>query len=167
MSVAKKIGPLFDDQINAKIQRKFDMVFNEKSAASVGFSNEKNKNELGDPQNFDVDEMVMERNDGSNKKNNTKPKIDLDLAGDEQAPVIPEKKSGANTKSKEDDTIGFSLDFDLDLINKKAATRTGVTIAAVLNEEDQGDLLLMIAILETWILKKMPLKKRCCLMQRC
>lgn len=138
MSVAKKIGPVFDDQINAKIQRKFDLVFVEKTSPNTVFSNENSDNSFDDPLNFDVDEMVMERNDGSNKNSNTKPKIDFDFAADEQAPVIPEKTSQASKAVKEDDGLGFSLDFDMDLVKSNSSTKTGLTVAASLAEEDHG-----------------------------
>ncbi len=139
MSVAKKIGPVFDDQINAKIQRKFDMVFVEKTSPNAVFSNGNSNDDLNDPLNFDVDEMVMERNDGSNKNSNTKPKIDFDFGGDAEAPVIPEKTTQANKTVKDDDGLSFSLDFDMDLVKKTdTPTKTGVTVAANLGEEDFG-----------------------------
>jgi len=138
MSVAKKIGPVFDDQINAKIQRKFDLVFVEKTSSNAISSNENSDNDLDDPLNFDVDEMVMERNDGNNKNNSTKPKIDFDFAGGEEAPVIPEKVTQANKSTKEDDGLGFSLDFDMDLVKSDSRTKTGVTVAAAMIEEDHG-----------------------------
>ncbi len=80
----------------------------------------------------------MERNDGSNKNSNTKPKIDFDFAADEQAPVIPEKTSQASKAVKEDDGLGFSLDFDMDLVKSNSSTKTGLTVAASFAEEDHG-----------------------------
>lgn len=135
MSVAKKIGPVFDDQINAKIQRKFDLVFIEKKSNDTAFSNENSDNELNDPLNFDVDEMVMETNDGNSNSSNTKPKIDLDFSNEEETPVIPDKKTQSNATINNDLELGFSLDFDMDLVKSDSNTKTGVTVAVSSDEE--------------------------------
>ncbi|MEA9356337.1 hypothetical protein SHI21_08995 [Bacteriovorax sp. PP10] len=138
MNGAKKIGPVFDDQINAKIQRKFDLVFTEKTSPNTTFSNENGGDDFNESINFDIDEMVMERNDGSNKNDKSTPEIGLDFSMDDEAPVIPEK-AGQLDLSSSDDDLGFSLDFDnedaaLDIPVKTAVTKS----SSISNDMDGG-----------------------------
>ena len=115
MSHAKKIKQAFEDPINAKIQGKFDLVFNSDVEAS---SNEDTHN---DSINFDIDsadEMIMENN-GVKKKSDEKPSIDLDFSRDEAPPI----KSKSSPKAVEiNNGVDFTLDFDLDAPIKSTST---------------------------------------------
>lgn len=136
MNGAKKIGPVIDDQISAKIQRKFDMVFIDKKSVNAAVSNENSDSGLSDSLNFDVEEMVMERNDGSNK---TKPKIDFDFTTEKVAPVIPEKATRVNSEAKIENDPGFSLDFDVNIGKSGSLTKTGHTLVPnKVEDEDIG-----------------------------
>lgn len=137
MNSAKKIGPVFDDQINAKIQRKFDLVFAEKTSPNTTFSNENVDNEFNEAINFDIDEMVMERNDGSNKSDKSNPTIGLDFSMEDEAPVIPEKP-GQLDLSKSDDDLGFSLDFDNEPTDLDIPVKTAVTKSSSINNDMDG-----------------------------
>lgn len=147
MSGTKKIGPVFDDQISAKIQRKFDLIFAEKNSPDASFSNGNNDSEFNDVINFDTDEMFMANNGGSNKNEKTKPSIGLDFSDGEEAPVIPEKATQVNLSAADGDDIGFSLDFDMDLESPADLVKTQVTKSSVsdagigftLDDEDIGD----------------------------
>lgn len=136
MNGAKKIGPVFDDQINAKIQRKFDLIFTEKASPDATFSNEDGADEFNEGLNFDIDEMVMDRNDGNNKNDKSSPKIGLDFSSDDEAPVIPEKPAQLNL-SESDDDLGFSLDFDNEPDSLTTA-KTGVTSPSSTSNEFEG-----------------------------
>lgn len=135
MNGAKKIGPVIDDQISAKIQRKFDMVFIDKKSVNAAVSNENSDSNLSDSLNFDVEEMVMERNDGSNKN---KPKIDFDFITEKVAPVIPEKATRVNSAAKIENDPGFSLDFDANIGKSGSLTKTGHTL--VPNKDEDEDI---------------------------
>jgi hypothetical protein len=137
MNGAKKIGPVFDDQINAKIQRKFDLVFTEKTSPNTTFSNENSGDEFNEAINFDIDEMVMERNDGSNKNDKSTPEIGLDFSMDDEAPVIPEK-AGQLDLSSSDDDLGFSLDFDNEEAALDIPVKTAVTKSSSINNDMDG-----------------------------
>lgn len=137
MNSAKKIGPVLDDQINAKIQRKFDLVFTDKNSPNATFSNENEGDEFNDGLNFDIDEMVMETNDGNNKKDKSSPSIGIDFSAEEEAPVIPEK-AGQLDLSNSDDDLGFSLDFSNDADTLSVPEKTGVTNSSSLNNDFEG-----------------------------
>ena len=147
MSGAKKIGPVFDDQINAKIQRKFDLIFTDTNSHNAIFSNENNDSEFNDVINFDTEETVMANNGGSNKNEKTKPAIGLDFSDGEEAPVIPDKATQMNLSTADNDEIGFSLDFDMDLETPADHVKTEITKSSVsnagigftLDDEDIGD----------------------------
>lgn len=138
MSGAKKIGPVFDDQINAKIQRKFDLIFTEKTSPETNFSNENGADEFNEGLNFDIDEMVMERNDGNNKSDKSSPKIGIDFSNDEEAPVIPEKANQLNLSDSDDD-LGFSLDFDTDPGTSEASIKTAVTKSSSISSSEMAE----------------------------
>ena len=137
MNGAKKIGPVFDDQINAKIQRKFDLIFTEKTSPDANFSNENGSDEFNEGLNFDIDEMVMERNDGDNKKDKSAPSIGIDFSSDEEASVIPEKAGQLNLSDSDDD-LGFSLDFSNEPDNLSAPAKTGITKPSAVENDFQG-----------------------------
>ena len=136
MSVAKKVGPIFEDQVNAIIQRKFDMVFNEKISKKTAFSNESSEASSKRSQNYEVNEMVMERNDGSNNDNNTRAKFKLDMTNQDNASVIHNDETLVNIGKKGQEESSISLDFDMDLIKSKDKTRVGLTQIKIADEEN-------------------------------
>ena len=113
MSGVKKLNSTFEDPVNAKIQRKFDSVFDQKSApdksalsegsgvfdGSISF----NTSELSD-ENF-IDKKTIE-----------KPKIDLDFSSEDSGDLMSDTKpKKAQAAPKENDEgLDFSIDFDLD-----------------------------------------------------
>lgn len=124
MSSAKKIGSGFEDPVNAKIQRKFDLVFSEKPAQEKSTFDENTSSVFNDTIDFDTglgDDMVMQRSGNNGKKeedSNEHKTIDLDFSlDDETPPPVAEKmvaqNSGAGTQ-KAQEAEGFSLDFDFD-----------------------------------------------------
>lgn len=137
MNSAKKIGPVFDDQINAKIQRKFDLIFTEKNSADANFSNENGADEFNEGLNFDIDEMSMETNDGGNKNDKSTPEIGIDFSMDDEAPVVPEKAAQLDLSDSDDD-LGFSLDFSNEPENLDTPAKTAVTQSSSINNDFDG-----------------------------
>lgn len=139
MSAAKKIGPVFDDQINAKIQRQFDLIFTEKNSGKGNFSNENDSSEFSDTLNFGIEEMVMESNGGKNNSNKSNPTIGLDLTSDDDAPMIQEKNPGLDlSNSNDDDGLGFSLDFEMESPADAPVSKTSVTQPSAITEMESG-----------------------------
>jgi hypothetical protein len=137
MNSAKKIGPVFDNQVNEKIQRKFDSIFTEKNNVDATFSNGNDENNFKEELNFDIDEMVMETNNGGNKNDKSTPEIGIDFSMAEEAPVIPED-SGMLVLSESDDDLSFSLDFSNEPDSLDAPVKTAVTKSSSINNEFEG-----------------------------
>ncbi len=115
MSGAKKITTVFDDQVNAKIQRKFDLVFTEKPQ-SQSSKKDDSSTMFDDEIQFGTgqeDELVMEKNGKESAS-----QINLDFSLDDETPEVPEvaatKSSAEPAASEADDGLDFSLNFDLD-----------------------------------------------------
>ena len=125
MSVAKKIGPINDDQINAKIQRKFDSVFTDKNSKKVHISNEVGR-KLSSSSNFDSNEIVMDKNNPNNKSGLTKSGVELELSFNDKTSLIPGDATKLNTLQKSSEEIGFSFDFDMDLVKGEDKTKLDV-----------------------------------------
>lgn len=148
MSSVKKITAVFDDQANANIQRKFDLVFNDtsRSEASAIFN---------DNLEFDTgleEEFVMERNgknggDSGDSKDGAED-INLDFSLDEDTSEIPEfeavsaaaapaaaSKSGPSGMELSDDGLDFSLNFDMDAA---VETQSKPTISTADISDDSG-----------------------------
>lgn len=148
MSSVKKITAAFDDQANANIQRKFDLVFNDTSRneASAIFN---------DNLEFDTgleEEFVMERNgknggDSGDSKDGAE-EINLDFSLDDDTSEIPEfeavseaaapaaaPKSGPAGMELSDDGLDFSLNFDMDAA---VEIKSKPTISTADISEDSG-----------------------------
>lgn len=124
MNGAKKITTVFDDQLNAKIQRKFDSVFNDKTRTSTSSHSSDESGEELQFGNDNGEDFVMEKS-GKNNSDSTKTgatnsvsEINLDFSLDDYEPA-PVQKTVSAAKTPEvvktdDNGLGFSLDFDLD-----------------------------------------------------
>ena len=145
MSGAKKIEPVSDDPINAKIQRKFDLVFTPMPAKTQNTS-ENSSSVFNDSIDFNTsfdDEMSMENNNNNNQGSGEKDsglQIDLDFSMDDDGGELPVEKMSApksEAPSGEDDGLGFSLDFDTDssIETKPEATQATAPIDV---SEDSG-----------------------------
>lgn len=116
MSSTKKNKPVSEDQVNNKIQRQFNLVFDgdEKSKSP----NENSAKDEDDGLNFDAqadEDMTIER--GGNNKNTevAATAISLDLASDSDTlenHKIPNDEAG--TVIAKNDGLDFNLDFNLD-----------------------------------------------------
>jgi hypothetical protein len=130
MSSTKKDKPVFEDPVNTKIQRQFNLVFNgdEKSKSPNEKANDENDNSLSFDAQSDED-MTIER--GGSKKNieAVATTISLDLASDSDAPPIPSDEAG--TVIAKNTGLDFNLDFDLEaagestIIAPKSASSLG------------------------------------------
>ena len=125
MSGAKKITTVFDDQVNANIQRKFDLVFNVKPGVvtptktnkdSAIFNNDEIDIQFGSGAE---DEFVMEKN-----SKNKDTQINLDLSDDEDTPAVP--ANSASAMDLNDDGLDFSLNFDLDAANESEPIKAAI-----------------------------------------
>ncbi|AUN98730.1 hypothetical protein DOM21_07435 [Bacteriovorax stolpii] len=144
MSGAKKIEPVFEDPLNAKIQRKFDIVFTPVVPQKAKISNENTSSVFNDDIDFNTgldDEMSMGNDNGSKGEKDSGLQIDLDFSMDDDTPATPEKpvatQAAAPAGSSGDDDLGFSLDFDVDaqeIETKPEATQATSPIAL----EDEG-----------------------------
>ncbi len=131
MSSAKKISAGFEDPVNAKIQRKFDLVFTEKPIQEESVFDENTSSVFNDGIDFDTglgDDMVMERSGGNKQGEGTQQTpIDLDFSlDDETPPPVTEKTASV---SKPDEGTDFALDFDFD--SEPTHTKTETTSASV------------------------------------
>lgn len=144
MSGAKKIEPVFEDPLNAKIQRKFDIVFTPVVPQKAKIPNENNSSVFNDDIDFNTgldDEMSMGNDNGSKGEKDSGLQIDLDFSMDDGTPATPEKsvatQAAAPAGSAGDDDLGFSLDFDVEaqeIETKPEATQATSPIAL----EDEG-----------------------------
>ncbi len=137
MSVAKKFKPVNEDQNNAKIQRKFDLVFSEKDSKNTIISNELTK-KLNDPIKFDFKEMALEKNKPSNKSGMTKSGLELDLSFHERTSLIRGEPTILKITQKESDDIGFSLDFDMEKVKEQEKSKLNMTTIKPPVQEDEG-----------------------------
>lgn len=133
MSGAKKTSTAFDEQANAKIQRKFDLVFSEKTTSSTSSKNS------GDSINFNNDEIDIQFGSGSEDEfvmdENTKSKntnINLDLSSDDETPAVPSSKAPAVDLN--DDGLDFSLNFDLEASSEAVSN----TVETKSDQDDFG-----------------------------
>ena len=159
MSVPKKQKNETDEQVNTKIQQKFDLVFNDSSQDSneeskAQFKNtnkteenamsENKGNKSNNPQdNFSIDlDFGM---DGDSDSTKTAIKYETDQLASGDATVV--QASSANSNATKVENEGFSLDFDFDgdLENKTqqtvASTPNSMTSTennVNLSEEDLG-----------------------------
>lgn len=152
MSGAKKLGPVVEDPINAKIQRKFDLVF---TPVTPVVQKEDSTRELSTVFNSDDidftagDDMGMEDNKKSSSDDSSL-QIDLDFSMDEESAPI-EKIAVAESKNsnENDEGLDFSLDFDdAEIENHPEATQTtdqvspeneGFSLDDVVSEEMEFD----------------------------
>ena len=137
MSVAKKNKTVNDDQVSAKIQRKFDLVFSEKDSKNTVAPNGLN-NKLNNAPKFDVNEMVVERNNPKNKDSLTKSGVDLDLSFHDNSSLIRGEATSLKITPKESNEIDFALDFDMDLVKKQERTKLNISIVEPPIQEDIG-----------------------------
>lgn len=139
MSNAKKVGQGFEDPINAKIQRKFDLVFIEKPIQERSASDENSSSVFNDSIDFDMgfdDSMAAERKSTSGSEK-SEPTIDLDFSMDDETPPPVEKTpTQEKTSSMPADDSGFSLDFDFD--SAPVETKPSAVDASDPQEESEG-----------------------------
>lgn len=143
MSGAKKAGPVFEDPVNAKIQRKFDLVFTPVVApAKARPSNENQSTVFNDEIDFntglDDEKMVMTNNNGSNQNggNASGIQIDLDFSIDDEIEASSTPAQAAAPQTGEDNE-GFSLDFDVDSEEAPAA-KAAPSLVEAASEENEG-----------------------------
>lgn len=111
MSGAKKITTVFDDQVNAKIQRKFDLVFTEKPQSTQSSKKDDSSAVFSDDIQFGTgldEEFVME------KKDENASQINLDFSLDDDTPEVSAASKSSTPAAGSDDGLDFSLNFDLD-----------------------------------------------------
>lgn len=112
MSGVKKLNSTFEDPVNAKIQRKFDSVFDQKSAPSTTAKSD-DSGIFDGSISFNTSDLADEN--FIDKKSTEKPKIDLDFSSEDSGDVMSETKPKPQAAPKaNDDGLDFSIDFDLD-----------------------------------------------------
>ncbi|MBC7711699.1 MAG: hypothetical protein H7177_00065 [Rhizobacter sp.] len=147
MSGAKKIETASNDQVNAKIQRKFDIVFSENHVSEKSSKNENSSMVFNDDAlDFNTgleEEFVMERNgkgngDGGDSAKSSDSSINLDFSLDDETPEVPVPVKAAAPAAAPKDAVD-GLDFDLDFNMDADFESTPSTPVAAVSENSKDD----------------------------